>query len=219
MMKKFTILAISLFLATISGCLSTKSAKSDAIPPFNSVKLIENLDYISAKLNYPSFMDKKLEGFSESIKRYVEKDYNSFKTAAKKEFNGTYKYAAPFSYDLSSKIFQSGNLTSVLITKYFYSGGAHGNCLLESFNFDSKLQKYVGISEVTGMDAKSLSEAVRKKLYERGFDREMVNEGTTPVLKNFSTFTVSGSTVTIYFEPYQVAAYSEGTVTVDLPKK
>ena len=47
----------------------------------------------------------------------------------------------------------------------------------------------------------------------------MVKPGTMPEEKNFSVFLLEPEGLTIYFEPYQVAPWSEGTIMVTLPLK
>ncbi len=45
----------------------------------------------------------------------------------------------------------------------------------------------------------------------------MINDGTAPTEANFQNFIVTDSGVTFIFDPYQVAPYSSGTQTVEVP--
>ena len=127
-----------------------------------------------------------------------------------------------------------------------YTGGAHGNPLVQRFVWLPQRNEMLGsrqlIVDPTGWTTVSdycreqLMTALSQQLDEdalEGDDRaqalrsgsRMIDDGTAPTADNFARFepvmNADGSirALRFVFPPYQVAPYSEGTRTVDVPSK
>ena len=112
---------------------------------------------------------------------------------------------------------------------YIFSGGAHGNTNLATFTYDTKAGKFINILDASAMSYNEISTVTRNTLYKKLIDnnkklppaeedslREMINTGAFPQAGNFELFTVDGSKVYVWFEPYSVAPYSYGVQKVQV---
>lgn len=201
-----------LFAFLFFSCSSTSSISKN--PKFESVKFSESTYFLVADINYPQFIDSRYEKLNNAIQKFTDSDYNEFKKLSKKYCeNGM----SPYSYSLTSEISQSKNILSVLMKINFYSGGAHSNYKLKSFSFDMDKQKFINITDVTGLSLNELSKKCQKLVEAKVGECSL--EGVAPKIENFNTFMVNGNDVVVYFEPYQVACFAAGIVNITLPKK
>ena len=158
---------------------------------------------------------------------------------------GGRKPTAP--YDLSLQftgLVETPRVVAVAADGSSYTGGAHGNPLVERFVWLPQQQEMVQ-AETLVPDAASwklLSDYAREQLMTglsqqldddglEGSERSemlkngsrMIDDGTQPEATNFARFepvmNADGSirALRFVFPPYQVAPYSEGTKTVDVP--
>lgn len=158
---------------------------------------------------------------------------------------GTRKPTAP--YDLSLQftgLVETPRIVAVAADGSTYTGGAHGNPLVQRFVWlpgegrllaiDALLPDPAGwtiISDyvrealmtdlVRQLDQDELEAGERAQALQTG--ARMIDAGTQPVAANFSRFepvmNADGAirALRFVFPPYQVAPYSEGTRTVDVP--
>lgn len=211
--KLFFIFIISIFVCFILGCGSSSNL-SEKIPNFDSLSVVEKTYFVETDINYPQFTESTYEKMNSSIRKYLDSDYKSFKSAAKKFFNES---STVSNYSMSFDISRSKNILSVLLTIRFYTGGAHFNYSLKSFNFDIDKQIFLNIMDVTGLSLNELSKECQKLVKEKNDDYSP--NGLSPKIENFNNFMVNGNDVVVYFEPYQVACFAAGIVNVTLPKK
>lgn len=128
----------------------------------------------------------------------------------------------------------NSSFISVVITYGGYSGGAHGYENRASFAYDIKQDKEIELSELfPGVDdyLKILSDKSKEHFrtlleenVKQNFANEdpdivqeyvnnysaMIEEGTSPELKNFSVFSFNQKKIKIYFGQYQVGPYVDG---------
>lgn len=237
--KSFTLFAITILVPFIfASCLSTKT-ESAVEKVYNNeksgecdyIKIVEDTDYLHTDISYPLF-DKEQE-LSRTIKNTVESDWKSFKAVAEKDWkkiSALNSKLPPYEYIVQSAVSYSGNIISVFLTTYRFSGGAHGETFIKTFNFDTKEKKLLNITEVSDYSFEELSDLSRKYIHnklisENKFEitgeevnilTEMIDEGTLPIAGNFQNFTVDGNKLFIYFEQYKVAPYSYGIQVVEL---
>ena len=233
----------SLFILSLISCatLPKKDTKVNEKKSFDykTVKIAENLEYLTTKIEYPEF-DSYTE-LNKRIKNTVENEWKSFKSYSQSgwsEINtlnnsDSGKKYPPFEYFTTFQVTTSGNILSILINTYIFSGGAHGNTTLITFNYDTSAEKIVNIIEASGMNYNTISEICRTALYKKLIDnnpdvdsaaaindmKEMINTGAFPQAGNFEIFTLKGKKMTVYFEPYSVAPYVYGIQTVEIPIK
>ena len=118
----------------------------------------------------------------------------------------------------------SGNdkVAGILWKDYQYLGGAHGSLTVSSSNYTRSDGRAVNLRDLFRKPDKALalfSELSRKKLAQRDLPQDMVEAGTAPDQDNFQTFLLEKDGLTLYFNPYQVAPWAEGVVTVTLSLK
>ena len=213
-----------------AGC-QTASQKGAASYKMTTVS--EKNEVIEAKVVYPQF-----EGFDDLnslIKSRTLGAYDDFKSSAqktRKEIESAKSASAekipPFEYKaVCDSIIVSDNYISMLFTAYLYEGGAHGETLLDSITYDKALKKEVSITEASGLSVKDIATQCKdyfmKHLNYGGNEAEAqkartdwIAEGTIPEESNYQTFTYDGKKLTVYFEPYTVAPYSEGVQKVTI---
>ena len=155
-----------------------------------------------------------------------QKGAASYKMTTGSEKNAAFEAEIEYKAVCDS-IIVSDNYISMLFTAYRYEGGAHGETLLDSITYDKALKKEVSITEASGLSIKDIATQCKdyftKRLNYGGNGAEAqkartdwIAEGTIPEAGNYRTFTYDGKTLTVYFEPYTVAPYSEGVQKVTI---
>lgn len=116
-------------------------------------------------------------------------------------------------------------LACIVAWHWEYTGGAHGNSMVQSIVFDLNTSTQIGTLELLGGEEEfqALSREVIEKLKETEVDETWVERGASAELNNYLTvFPVPSETggisgYTVLFPPYQVACYACGTIEVFIP--
>lgn len=100
------------------------------------------------------------------------------------------------------------------------TGGAHGIATTTTFSFlktgEVVTMKNLFTDETAGM--KALSDYAINEIKNRNIsDDTWISQGAGPLEENYKSFVVGDEGITIYFDPYQVAAYAAGTQQVTVP--
>lgn len=187
----------------------------------------EENEFLIVKVAYPAFED---ENVSKEVLNAVEGELTQFKKDINfdnfppeerdriKEFG--YKYTFDSAYELK----EGKGLHSIILDFSTYTGGAHGNHYIKSFNYNDAGQR-ITIGDVFSPETNyltKLSELSRVKIKEKLEDGvgSWADEGTTPTTDNFSTFyTDMEGVLHIVFQPYQVAPWSAGVVEISIDMK
>lgn len=227
MKTKHIVYSAVLASLVFAGC-QTASQKGAA--PYKMTTVSEKTDVFEAKIVYPQFAG--FDDLNSLIKSRTLGAYNDFKSSAQKTRreleNASAKKLPPFEYAAAcDSIIVSDKYISMLFTAYRYEGGAHGETQLDSITYDKALKKEVSITEASGLSIKDIATQCKdyfmKRLSYGGNSAEAkkartdwIAEGTIPEAGNYQTFTYDGKTLTVYFEPYTVAPYSEGVQKVTI---
>ncbi|QNL96830.1 DUF3298 and DUF4163 domain-containing protein [Treponema sp. Marseille-Q4132] len=227
MKTKHIVYSAVLASLVFAGC-QTASQKGAA--PYKMTTVSEKTDVFEAKIVYPQFAG--FDDLNSLIKSRTLGAYNDFKSSAQKTRreleNTSAKKLPPFEYAAAcDSIIVSDKYISMLFTAYRYEGGAHGETQLDSITYDKALKKEVSITEASGLSIKDIATQCKdyfmKRLSYGGNSAEAkkartdwIAEGTIPEAGNYQTFTYDGKTLTVYFEPYTVAPYSEGVQKVTI---
>ena len=250
---KYSIHSICLVLLSpifFTSCISTKKIdKNDNQPQtsknlekqknnssYKFIEFSEQFNYLDTKIIYPEFYNSPV--LNKHIKNTIFSNYENFKTFAKSSWNEINELNSkdskstlpPFEFNLESEVFLSKNIISVLLKDYIYSGGAHGNTNLKTFNFDTQTEKFLSIIDITKSSYDKIARECRTQLEKNLIEKNeiistpaeidqmqiMINEGTFPQAGNFEIFTTEKNNVTVYFEPYSVAPYSYGIQKVNI---
>lgn len=127
---------------------------------------------------------------------------------------------------------------SILLRYGGYEGGAHGYENLEAFNYDVVAQKELFLKDffpndpqylvtvskytrdalVAQFKKQALADGATETNWKDAVSVEMINEGTSPNLANFATFTFSDEALIFHFPEYQVAPYVMGEQQVVMPR-
>ena len=195
---------------------------------YKTVEISENQDYLTTNIKYPEF--EKFPELNKRISNTVNSNWKNIKSYSKAEWDeivalnnrGSSKLPS-FEYLVTFEVSGNRDIISVLLNTYIFSGGAHGNTNLATFNYDTKSGKFINILQATEMSYNEISSVTRNTLYKKLIDnnkkmapaekdsfREMINTGAFPQAGNFELFTVDGNKVFVWFEPYSVAPYSYG---------
>ena len=227
MKTKHIVYSAVLAALVFAGC-QTASQKGAA--PYKMTTVSEKTDVFEAKIVYPQFAG--FDDLNALIKSRTLGAYNDFKSSAQKTRreleNASAKKLPPFEYAAAcDSIIVSDKYISMLFTAYRYEGGAHGETQLDSITYDKALKKEVSITEASGLSIKDIATQCKdyfmKRLSYGGNSAEAkkartdwIAEGTIPEAGNYQTFTCDGKKLTVYFEPYTVAPYSEGVQKVTI---
>lgn len=106
-----------------------------------------------------------------------------------------------------------GNIVSYIITKYSFTGGAHGNTAETACNFDRKTGSMVSEKDIftTGYESR-LKDAVNANV-----PAEKKSELFTAEIEPNGNFTVSDKGITYIYNQYEIAPYSSGVISVTVP--
>ena len=122
-------------------------------------------------------------------------------------------------YDLACTVYRTERLISVAGTYAVYTGGAHPNTFLLSWNFDLKTGEFLGAEEMLGRE--ELTAAVTEELVRQARERAE-SEGFAPeeffwedyetILADWPSYAVSfdAEGMSVAFSPYELAAYAAG---------
>jgi len=204
------------------------------------VSVSQSDSFYNIQAEYPQF-DGADPAFNQKIASLINGQIDDFKKAAKEDFearNATTPAGEPalqnpeqpFDFIATWTPAQfSSRYLSFMIDIYYFSGGAHGADQISAFNYDLKNRKEITISDflgsADGLDklAKLAQAQVTSQLQSNGsqvdgFLAQMIQDGTKSVPENYQNFTFGYGKLTIYFEQYQVAPGSAGSITVSFYK-
>lgn len=132
----------------------------------------------------------------------------------------------PYTDQLRCEVYQTERLISVTGSYVTYTGGAHPNTILLSWNFD--LENGAFFDAATLDDDAGFHAAVVQALRQQAADRAREN-GLSPreffwedyqdTLENWSSYAVSFDSegMTVGFSPYELAAYAAGPQVFQIP--
>lgn len=249
------LLIVALFALALSACEREKPAPAPTpavaaqpmpaptAAPAGLKDVVESQPGYMVGITFPQSA-ARYPGLAAEIKAYADAARAELVTAAKGR--GADGSAADM-YDLSltfSDVMETPDLVAVAADGSSYTGGAHGNPLLERFVWLPKQNRRL-TADLLVPDArnwKPLSDLVREQLHTALSQRleadelspqdraeiarsagRMIDEGTTPNASSFRQFEpVRGpggklAGLKFVFPPYQVGPYSDGVQSVQLP--
>jgi hypothetical protein len=242
----FSILIFGYFLYRNKSVSREISSVSES--NLKMIKINEETDYTTATGEYPEFSNASLE-FNKKIADIVKNSIKEQSVNSEDNWMSRFETKSPddkiekipnkeerFQLESSVRIIRNDkDVISFILDIYEFSGGAHGNSSIYTFNYNVVNQKEITLKDVSNGDQnfiKKVSDKTRdilkKDLAKRAevdledFGSEMLYSGTEPNEENFSLFTLpEEGKITFHFPSYQVAPYVFGAseVTLDLPIK
>ncbi|MEI6022747.1 MAG: DUF3298 domain-containing protein [bacterium] len=255
MKKQIIIIGILVVIAIIFGVIADRAPKQNPIPnkpiqqadTVHMVTIDQQTDYAIASGTYPQFTNASAS-FNQKITDVVQ-------TAIAEQFKNSQDNwqaridtrspgdaipehptdADKFPITISADIIRNDSIISVLLHINEFSGGAHGQELLYTYNYDVAQKTEITLDTFIQKDSQFLQKlsavsrtmlrtqlAKSAQIKESEVDTDMLNSGTTPTVDNFSLFTLpNDTTMAVYFSQYQVGPYVYGSpqITINLPLK
>ncbi len=187
---------------------STKDGKA-FLEIFYPVIENENNNPIITKIN--SFLE---EEFKQSISWYEEAANDTFQM--EEEFQFTYSFETDFSVAYNSK-----NFISIVLNHYQYTGGAHGNYYAVGYNFNLADGQLISLKDLIKDDSFDLlsleceevilNEYKSNSLFDAGLFENEIN-----ILPD-QDFYITPDALVLQFDPYEIAPYSMGEITAEIP--
>ncbi|MGP4041139.1 DUF3298 and DUF4163 domain-containing protein [Gracilibacillus sp. D59] len=205
---------LCLFLLIFTMMTSTAFANSQtALVTDELYKDMEALKYPQvSEMEKPEMEDKINKTFQKYIKESYKELKENEKQAEKYDFQAEYQTDYEVKYNKSPKL-------SILTSNYIFSGGAHGNTTVESFNFDVDKGKRVYLTNI--LTEKEQIEAVRDYVWEYATDRpdifypDLKKEDIKLTKDTAFYFTDDG--ITLVFQQYEIAPYVAGNQEIHIP--
>ncbi len=174
-------------------------------------KYIINISYPYFKINFVdnnigNFIDSSVSNFKNDIKDYEVFNDNK---------NSLDIFFEPYLI--------SANTISLKFVTSTYTGGAHGNQIITTKNFDLTSNREVELKDLFKKDGylNILSQkAIAKFTNDKTSDSAWLAEGAGSKYTNFKDFTYStnNKSFVFHFDPYQIAPYSSGILTFEILK-
>jgi hypothetical protein len=236
MNKKTVILALAIFLMMgIYIGISYEKPKAPVVsnntctaPIYPASSIEVRSDYLSDQMfnidiEYPYFPGLDAS-FNKEISDYVSKYKSEFEQSTKSNWQAR-KDTDPTTPDNPETKFYfkmtwtpvqvNDRYISFIIETYSFSGGAHGDEVVRSFNYDVKNNKVITFEDFIGNNEYNLQKVAEmaSKDVKSMLDKDVIfPEGTDPNFTNFSTFVFNKDNLIIYYQKYQVAPGSEGII-------
>lgn len=179
-------------------------------------------DFFIVNMTFPAFDNLNI---SKSIKDYISttvadfKAENNFNDLSPEEKDRLKQMGRKYTISSTYKTYKTSKISSVIFSIATDTGGAHGNLIIKTLNFDTTghLIEIGSLFKPESNYLTRLSDLSRPKLKENLKDAigEWYLDGTTPSTDNFASFYLKDdSTLVIIFQPYQVAPWVAGTPEV-----
>lgn len=218
-----------------------ENQESQSVALASTSTISQTDSFYNIKANWPQFA-KTEAAFNKKIADLIAEKIDTFKKDAKEtwdarnatllpgeEFSETPPEPFDFIADWSPTQINDKYI-SIVITMYYFTGGAHGINEVKAFNYDVVKQQEISIEDFLGNSAQALqklsqlseqtviSQLQSNDLQMDIFLTQMVKDGTKPIADNFKDFNFDSDSLVIYFQQYQVAPGSVGPVTIILSK-
>ncbi|MBI5729152.1 MAG: DUF3298 domain-containing protein [Candidatus Magasanikbacteria bacterium] len=212
-MKKL-FLIFALFL--LPGCSLLQNTPLAPDLSFTEKTTAESSERQTITIKYPSF--DKQTGLNEAISNFINKFVKDFKANAT-SLDGEEKNQLTITYE---PLLINEKIVSIDFTvSTYYSGTAHGNWGSAPFNYSLRDRKILELPDLfASPDYLNVLSGHSRRALELQLhdgDKEMLASGTEPKKENYSAFGFKSDRLVFYFAPYQVAPYSAGEQTVEIP--
>jgi len=186
----------------------------------SSILIAEETAGYDIDIEYPVLCAQRA---SQTIRDHVTRSLSDFKMEFPEHDLSDYPHKHQMTIDYAIWLAGRGRLASVKLQVMIYTGGAHPNHWPVTWTFDMTDGHTLDLNDIfiNKQDALiKIAEIVRDTLGETlgGMRVEsMLQDGTTPVAKNYADFILNEEGVVFFFAPYQVAPYASGQQVVTIP--
>jgi len=153
-----------------------------------------------------------------ALEEFVKGQVDDFKKGAGESSFGM-KNELKISYEVFSF---SDSIRSFKFDVMSYTGGAHPNTAIVTKTYDLQSGKEIGLNEIFNPNSdylKTVSKIASADLIGKikNTDAKWVQKGAGPAPENYARFVLSENEIVFFFDPYQVAPYSEGPQEAKIP--
>lgn len=208
-LKGVVILLILLFTACSTEKEKEKKGKIEKL------EYIETTDKYKYNLIIPQILNVQSEDISyfnlslqENARLVIDELLESTE-----EIKPTVPYEAEINYEKKENSF---GITSIVLKRYIYTGGAHGNTTLETYNLGNKDLKLINFETFFNENAQSyfemkINDAIENKESVKNINGDNVTFFENPEvnIKNAAMY-FEGESVKFVFPLYDLAPYSSG---------
>lgn len=165
--------------------------------------------YYKIDINYPVTEYKKL---NKKINKKISYYQNLFLKEIKDSDIVIYDYYTLF---IDYESYEYKDILSYVFFIEYFVGGAHPNHFIFTINYDINNNSFITYID----NIKVISDYSRKELIKdkRIVNTSMLYDGTKPNKNNFKNFVFTNNGSIIYFERYQIAPYSSGDISLNVP--
>jgi uncharacterized protein DUF3298/peptidoglycan-N-acetylmuramic acid deacetylase PdaC-like protein len=217
--NKRILIVLTVFLILFGGILGCpkKPSPPETRPAADFKTLHEETAGLKVDVKYPvtsnPTVNTALEGFAKDQVEEFKKDTgNSGPTfGMKNELTISY---VPSRFSDSIQSFKFDVTT--------YTGGAHPNTAIFTKTFDLKGSKEIHLADIFKPDSNYLNtvseiavEDLKRQI--QNTDLKWIRKGAGPEPENYKSFALTEKEILFFFDPYQVAPYSEGPQEVKIP--
>ncbi|MDQ5931184.1 MAG: hypothetical protein QG674_350 [Patescibacteria group bacterium] len=183
------------------------------------VSIDQNTSYAQITGSYPKTVSDSISMYFKSfLEDQVDQFINDTSWAGEIESASSQSLML----DITYKNVRSSNVETYIFTVNSYTGGAHGMQFRKTFSF-TKGGQLLTLSNIfsNGFDGlPTFAKIVQKELLARpGAQSDWIAEGAGAKEENYQSFVVTDQGLTILFDPYQVAPWSDGAIDIDVPLK
>jgi len=169
-------------------------------------------------------IDLILQGKANMIEQAFRKDAEELLAAYPADGKSNYEL------DITYDVINTGSILSVKMNVYTFLGGAHGEEVSYTWNYDMKTMKQIPLLKIVNRKnlaiiAKNIETHLNNTIADWAIDTEWLQSGLSPQkIYNYNTFALHTdaigkiSSITFYFADYQVGPHAMGrpSITVDL---
>ena len=219
--------------------IHTKNISKEPSSPEDGVGIIEHLlqrplpdapsplsalQPVNIRISYPSLGHKAIDadirqwatGIADAFERYFDSkllvfvpDDNTEESPPAVELTASYSISRP-----------SAHAISITFEIWNYTGRGHGNMDIVTLNYSlltGQRLNLVDIFELPDEAIRLMSDWSRKQFTCRFGERQILMDGTAPLVENFSSLTLTSEGLRIHFQPCQIINCDMGAQKVDIP--
>lgn len=205
----------------------TKDGKEVSIPKVSSKIIKYDNDNIEIDIKIPVVKEIKNKDIESKVNSVLEKKAIDFKKDvellskeyledAKKQQLEPKKFTANSDYQVT---YNYGNILSVPVVYYQYTGGAHGMYSKKTYNVDLNTGKELTLKEFfkEGFEYKKIINKLIKEEISR--EPQKYFEETFKTIGEIQDYYITEDGIVVYFQLYEVAPYSSGIPEFKIPYK
>ncbi|WP_448377308.1 DUF3298 and DUF4163 domain-containing protein [Fervidobacterium sp.] len=208
------IFAIASYVLTATGntveLVETKS-ETETVTIYVQIPKLQNTKNSEFENYFNSLIQSKVREIVDEVKKMAESALNDGFLASKYEVH------------ISTEIkYETKDFVSLAIYYYTFTGGAHGNTIIETYNIDLVKSKFLSLKDIFYPDCeyqRRIKEEIIKSLTARSdeFFPEAIEYVKNQDISE-QPFTITNKYLEIYYQDYEIAPHSTGLPVFEIPK-